>query len=252
MSDDIPKLYVKNWHTFQHYKDRNPPWIKLHRSILNDSDFISMPEGAQYELIRVWILAASGSGAVPRRLGLLRQMTGLRRVRYLDLLIQKGFLSENASVLLAPCKHSARPETETETYKEEKRQKTPPTPSRGDEFELPSWIPIEAWMGFLEMRKKIKKPMTDRAVGLAISKLENLKTEGNEPGEVLNQSTMNCWQGLFPIKTNGGRYVNRAEQRSIDNAKACVEALRISAERDRQAALRNSGSDGREPNPKTH
>jgi hypothetical protein len=31
-------LRVKNWSEFQHYKDRNPPWIKLHRTLL-DHDY---------------------------------------------------------------------------------------------------------------------------------------------------------------------------------------------------------------------
>jgi len=30
-------LRVKNWGKFQHYKDRNPPWIKLHRGLLGGS-----------------------------------------------------------------------------------------------------------------------------------------------------------------------------------------------------------------------
>ena len=27
---------VKNWSKFQHYKNRNPPWIRLHVEILDD------------------------------------------------------------------------------------------------------------------------------------------------------------------------------------------------------------------------
>ena len=30
---------VKNWDEFQHYKDRNPPWIKLHNHLLDDYEF---------------------------------------------------------------------------------------------------------------------------------------------------------------------------------------------------------------------
>lgn len=65
---------------------------------------------------------------------------------------------------------------------------------------LPDWIPSDAWAGYQEMRKKIKKPMTDRAVSLAIGTLEKLRAEGNDPGAVLDQSTLNSWQGLFPIR----------------------------------------------------
>lgn len=65
---------------------------------------------------------------------------------------------------------------------------------------LPPWVPPEAWSGYTDMRKKIKKPMTDRAESLAIGILYKLMEEGYDVGEVLDQSTMNSWQGLFPLK----------------------------------------------------
>jgi len=66
---------------------------------------------------------------------------------------------------------------------------------------LPNWIPAEAWAGYVEMRISIKKPLkTDRAINLAINTLERLRAEGNDPGAVLDQSTMNGWQGLFAVR----------------------------------------------------
>lgn len=64
---------------------------------------------------------------------------------------------------------------------------------------LPDWIPAEAWAGYVEMRKKIKKPMTERAEQLAIATLDKLRQQGQDVGAVLDQSVMNAWQGLFPI-----------------------------------------------------
>src|SRR5690606_19747530 len=32
-------LTVKNFERFQHYKDRNPPWIKLYNDLLDDYEF---------------------------------------------------------------------------------------------------------------------------------------------------------------------------------------------------------------------
>lgn len=56
---------------------------------------------------------------------------------------------------------------------------------------------------FKDMRVKIKKPMTDRAVELMLMELETL-APNNEPLkiEILNQSIKNSWQGVFPLKTN--------------------------------------------------
>lgn len=64
---------------------------------------------------------------------------------------------------------------------------------------IPDWMPMDAWAGYIEMRKKIKKPMTLRAEQLAINTLDKLRSEGHDVGAVLDQSVMNSWQGLFPI-----------------------------------------------------
>ncbi|HEX8418529.1 MAG TPA: hypothetical protein VF638_00795 [Sphingomonas sp.] len=71
---------------------------------------------------------------------------------------------------------------------------------REPKFSLPSDIPEEEWDGFEEMRKRIGKPMTDRARTLAISELRKLADAGHPPGEVLNHCTMNSYQGIFPPK----------------------------------------------------
>ena len=56
---------------------------------------------------------------------------------------------------------------------------------------------------FLEMRKKIRKPATDRAVALLLDKVVKL-SNGNEGVaiQILNQSTVNSWLGVYPLKNN--------------------------------------------------
>lgn len=67
---------------------------------------------------------------------------------------------------------------------------------------LPDWIPADAWLAFLAMRKSVKRPITDSAVPLAVSKLDKLRAAGNDPRAVLEQSTLNSWQGLFKVKVD--------------------------------------------------
>lgn len=55
---------------------------------------------------------------------------------------------------------------------------------------------------FITFRKKLKKPMTDHAVKLMIAKLNRLSTDIEEQVEILNQSILNGWQGIFPLKKN--------------------------------------------------
>ena len=68
--------------------------------------------------------------------------------------------------------------------------------------DLPDWMPIEAWDGFVEMRRKSKKPFTDRAAQLIVKKLDEFRQQGHDPGEVLDRSTVNGWQGIFPLKND--------------------------------------------------
>ena len=59
----------------------------------------------------------------------------------------------------------------------------------------------KAFSDFVEMRKKIKKPMSDRAVELAIEKLDKLSGGDTDLAvKIINQSIMYSYQGLFPLK----------------------------------------------------
>lgn len=67
---------------------------------------------------------------------------------------------------------------------------------------LPDWLPAQAWSEYLKMRVRIKRPATEYAQQLAISKLERLRLDGEDVSAVLDQSTFNSWQGLFAVKKN--------------------------------------------------
>ena len=62
----------------------------------------------------------------------------------------------------------------------------------------------EAIVSFIDFRKKIKKPMTDRAIKLLISKLNSITSDTNEQIEIINQSILRGWAGVFPLKEGGG------------------------------------------------
>lgn len=60
---------------------------------------------------------------------------------------------------------------------------------------------VTAVTGFIEMRKKIRKPLTERAVGLLSKKVIELSNGNEELAiQVFNQSTENSWLGLYPLK----------------------------------------------------
>ena len=55
---------------------------------------------------------------------------------------------------------------------------------------------------FIEMRKAIKKPLTIRALELLIKKLQSMSTNSETQLDILNQSIMNCWQSIYPLKAD--------------------------------------------------
>lgn len=83
----------------------------------------------------------------------------------------------------------------------------PSLDARARKWIRPGDIPEEEWAGFEEMRKRIGKPMTDRARDLAVARLRELNEAGWPPGIVLNHCTLNSYQGIFPPRdrTNGNR-----------------------------------------------
>ena len=77
----------------------------------------------------------------------------------------------------------------------------------------PLWLPIEAWQGWVEMRKQRKRPLTDRAKARALTKLEALHLAGHDINELLDRSTINGWLDIYEPKgkTNAGNSQHATE-----------------------------------------
>ncbi len=73
---------------------------------------------------------------------------------------------------------------------------------------------------FMEMRKKIRRPMTDRAITLLKNKLHTLATvDGSFNRDraiaILNQSVLNSWMSVYPLKENNATV--KPKQNSFHN-----------------------------------
>ena len=51
-------LIPSHWSKHQHYKERFPPWIKLHRSLLDNIDFYALPDNSKVLLFQLWLIAS--------------------------------------------------------------------------------------------------------------------------------------------------------------------------------------------------
>jgi uncharacterized protein YdaU (DUF1376 family) len=93
----------------------------------------------------------------------------------------------------------------------------------------PLWLPIDAWQGWVEMRKQRKRPLTDRAKARALTKLEALHLAGHDINELLDRSTINGWLDIYEPKEQKHGTTNRTtNQRGNQNGFAA--ALRYVAD----------------------
>jgi len=56
-----------------------------------------------------------------------------------------------------------------------------------------------AFASYVEARKQMKSPMTSHAVDLAIKKLDDMTSDNDIKIEILEQSIINGWKGIFPL-----------------------------------------------------
>ena len=131
-------LTPKNWKSFQHYKDRDPPWIKLHRGLLNNYEFFGLPVASKALAPLLWLIASENEdGRIVTSLDALAFRLHMSRGDLADALsplIQSGFfeanepLAQDASKALATCP----PETEAQVKTEKISRAASPS---NEEFE---------------------------------------------------------------------------------------------------------------------
>ena len=123
-------IWPKDWREFQHYKGRNPPWVKLQRKILDDYEFHCLHDASKALAPCLWLLASEHEDGhielnLDRICFRLRMDTDKLRECIIEL-IEKDFFEcdDDASAMLAPCKHDAIPEVEVDTNNQQ--TDTPP------------------------------------------------------------------------------------------------------------------------------
>ena len=115
---------VRNWEEFQHYKDRDPTWIKLYNRLLDDYAFGLLPDARKWHLIGIFLLASRHNNRIPKDPHWVGRKIGAHMPVDLMLLERAGFLVmldaeiPDAPLLLAPPEQLASPE------KEKRREET--------------------------------------------------------------------------------------------------------------------------------
>lgn len=119
-------LSIREWKRFQHYKDRDPPWIKLHRELLTSRTWVSLDDASRVLAIACMLLAAGTDNKIPADKAYLRRVAYLNadpdwlplvRTQFLDLIDESGNVLAPASTMLAN-----RTECSSEERRAEERQ----------------------------------------------------------------------------------------------------------------------------------
>ena len=58
------KLRIRKWEKFQHYSKRRPPWIKLHRQLLESRHWAELTPSSAKLLVECWLLASEEENGV--------------------------------------------------------------------------------------------------------------------------------------------------------------------------------------------
>ena len=185
---------IKNWQDFQHYKDRAPPWIKLHNTLLTSEVWV-MGNDATRALVVASMLLASRNNANDGTFN--GDPEYVKRFAYLNStpdfkpLIQYGFIElvQDASNVLASCNTEKRRE-------EENREEKPPAKAAVFSFktELQNLgVPADLADDWSKVRKAKKATNTKTAFNSFLREVE-------KSGWAITDAVRHCvekdWKGF--------------------------------------------------------
>lgn len=178
-------MRIKNWKKFQHFKNRRPPWIKLHRDILEQRDINLISDRSFRVLIGIWLLASEDekmNGTVPpvdeiafrlrkSESDVVESLQELKKFFVSDDInpISDGYQVDDKTISLARSR-----ETETETEKRKKGlSKDKPQPPLVAESDDSDSVP---WKEPPKKQPKKSNPHFSKKVG---EQFESIKIECN-------------------------------------------------------------------------
>ena len=93
-------LRIRKWEVWQSYRrDRGqPPWIKVHREIMRNPDWVALNDCQRGQLVAIWLLAADRDGVIPASPELVQKLCYMHSTPDLQVFIAHGFLEPDANV----------------------------------------------------------------------------------------------------------------------------------------------------------
>lgn len=134
-------ISVCNWERFQHYKDRDPPWVKLYRDLLTTESWVLGTDTSRLVQVASILLAARYNNKIPYQWALIRKVSSLdcteqEFTKAINHLVSAGFLElqgvtdneaetvQPASGVLATCSTEGEAE-QRQSIAEQRRPRAP-------------------------------------------------------------------------------------------------------------------------------
>jgi len=153
-------MRIKNWTKFQHFKDRRPPWVKLYRDILDDLEWHELDPLAAKVLVMLWLIASENDGHIPDNKTLAFRLR-LTELKTKEIIIKLSHWLEHDDINAISEQYQCdRPERETETEKETKRE-------IATVVACPPDVDQQIWDDWKQLRKAKKAPVTETVVNSA-------------------------------------------------------------------------------------
>jgi len=187
-------LKIKNWIKYQHYKDRNPPWIKLYHSILDDYEYACLQDDSKLLLISLFMLAGRTDNHIPNDPKWIQSKAMLTKKIDIQPLINTGFISidGNDSKMIADCKQNDTQRRDRDREETEKKK---------NGMVYPEWLDLDLWKEFKKYRTSIKSPMTIHAEKLCLADLKTQMDVGYKQSDIINHTIKSGkWKSFYPPK----------------------------------------------------
>jgi len=113
-------ISVCNWEELQHYKDRSPPWIKMHSIMLESYEFECLPDASKAHLLCIMLLASRTNNKIKADIRWIKRKIGANDNIDLDILLKSGFIE-----LIQPLtesEHDASNLLQSQFHKKRERQ----------------------------------------------------------------------------------------------------------------------------------
>jgi hypothetical protein len=127
-------IRIRNWDKWQSYrKDRGqPPWIKIHRCVMRNPDWVALTDSERGQVVAIWLLAADHDGVIPASPQLIQKLCFMTKPPNLNKFADLGFLDDGwrqgGVKVTSDCQPDDAPEkNRIEKNRGEKNILSPPT-----------------------------------------------------------------------------------------------------------------------------